>query len=160
MGQDFKEKAKVMVDHFHNDIRRQINGQAKSMVVCKSIKNAIRYYQAFKEYLQEVDPGQTNFLSFPVEDLDKHLSKFWFAAKTKNVGHYMLGSLEIICHGLKRLIKESHKLDITKSEEFLASQKAWKDAAAELKKLGKGYTENTPGIAEEGLSKFLLFCWN
>jgi type I restriction enzyme R subunit len=59
-----KEKAKVMIDHFHSDIRRQINGQAKSMVVCKSIKNAIRYYQAFKDYLQEINSPYKAIVAF------------------------------------------------------------------------------------------------
>jgi len=50
-----KEKAKVMVDHFHSEVRKQIKGQAKSMVVCKSINNAILYYKAFNEYLKEIN---------------------------------------------------------------------------------------------------------
>jgi type I restriction enzyme R subunit len=50
-----KEKTKVMLDHFHNDIRKRINGQAKSMIVCKSIKNAIRYYQAANTYLAGIN---------------------------------------------------------------------------------------------------------
>lgn len=49
-----KEKAKVMVDHFNNEVKKQIKGQAKAMVVCKSIQNAIQYYFAFKEYLREI----------------------------------------------------------------------------------------------------------
>jgi len=50
-----KEKAKVMLDHFHDDIRKRINGQAKAMIVCKSIKNAIRYNQAVQEYLKDIN---------------------------------------------------------------------------------------------------------
>ena len=49
------EKSKVMVDHFNTEVRKQINGQAKAMVVCKSINNAIKYYTAFKEYLKEIN---------------------------------------------------------------------------------------------------------
>lgn len=48
-----KEKAKIMLDHFEGHTRKRINGQAKTMVVCKSIKNAILYYFAFKELLSE-----------------------------------------------------------------------------------------------------------
>jgi len=58
------EKAKVMVNHFHSDVRRQINGQAKAMVVTKSIKNAIRYYQAFKEYLEEINSPYKAIVAF------------------------------------------------------------------------------------------------
>lgn len=50
-----KEKTEVMIGHFHAEISGRINGRAKSMVVCKDIKNAIRYYQAFKEYLQKIN---------------------------------------------------------------------------------------------------------
>lgn len=50
-----KEKTKVMVDHFHTDVRKQIKGQAKAMVVTKSINNAIAYYRAFNEYLKEIN---------------------------------------------------------------------------------------------------------
>jgi type I restriction enzyme R subunit len=50
-----KEKAKVMIDHFHTEVRKQIKGQAKAMVVSKSINNAIQYYRAFNEYLHEIN---------------------------------------------------------------------------------------------------------
>lgn len=50
-----KEKTKVMVDHFHSEVRKQIKGSAKAMVVCKSINNAIAYYRAFNEYLKEIN---------------------------------------------------------------------------------------------------------
>lgn len=49
------EKTKVMVDHFHSEVRKQIKGAAKAMVVCKSINNAISYYRSFNEYLKEIN---------------------------------------------------------------------------------------------------------
>ncbi len=48
------EKAKIMIDHFHRDVRFQINGEAKTMVVTKSIEAAIKYKQAFDAYLKEI----------------------------------------------------------------------------------------------------------
>lgn len=48
-----REKAKVMIEHFHAHTQRRIDGQAKAMIVCKSIQNAIQYYLAFKELLNE-----------------------------------------------------------------------------------------------------------
>jgi len=59
-----KEKAKVMIDHFHSDVRRQIKGKAKSMIVCKSIKNAIIYKQAFDEYLKETKSPYKAIIAF------------------------------------------------------------------------------------------------
>lgn len=58
------EKSKMMLDHFHADIRKLINGQAKAMVVCKSIKNAILYYQAFNEYLKEINSPYKAIVAF------------------------------------------------------------------------------------------------
>lgn len=49
-----KEKSKVMIDHFHSEVKGRIKGQAKAMVVTKSIRNAIQYFFAFQEYLREI----------------------------------------------------------------------------------------------------------
>lgn len=59
-----KEKTKVMIDHYQSDVRRQIKGKAKSMIVCKSIKNAIVYKQAFDEYLKEIKSSYKAIIAF------------------------------------------------------------------------------------------------
>ena len=59
-----KEKAKVMIDHFHSESRKQIKGLAKAMVVCKSINNAIQYYTAFNEYLKEINSPFKAIIAF------------------------------------------------------------------------------------------------
>jgi len=48
------EKSKIMLDHFHRDVKQLINGEAKAMVVTKSIISAIKYKQAFDDYLKEI----------------------------------------------------------------------------------------------------------
>ncbi len=48
------EKAKIMIDHFQRDVHHLINGQAKAMVVTKSIEAAMKYKDAFDAYLQEI----------------------------------------------------------------------------------------------------------
>lgn len=50
-----RQKAEIMVDHFHEQViaRRKIGGQARSMIVCSSIKRAIQYYGAVFAYLTE-----------------------------------------------------------------------------------------------------------
>jgi type I restriction enzyme R subunit len=55
-GHEFaiSEKAKIMVDHFHREVKHLINGQAKAMVVTKSIVAAIKYRMAFDKYLKEI----------------------------------------------------------------------------------------------------------
>lgn len=58
------EKAKIMINHFNTDVHNQISGQAKAMVVCKSINNAIRYYFSFKEYLKEINSPHKCIIAF------------------------------------------------------------------------------------------------
>jgi len=50
-----REKAEIMVDHFHNQVaaRQKIGGQARAMVVTSGIHRAIQYFHAFQQYLQE-----------------------------------------------------------------------------------------------------------
>ena len=47
-----KEKAGIIVEHFHNSVKSKINGQGRAMVVTSSIHRAIEYYMAITEALQ------------------------------------------------------------------------------------------------------------
>ncbi len=58
------EKAKIMIDHFHREVKHLINGQAKAMVVTKSITAAIKYKQAFDDYLKEIKSPCKVIVSF------------------------------------------------------------------------------------------------
>ena len=48
-------KAEIMVDHFHEQVAgtRRIDGQARAMVVTNGVENAIRYFHAIRDYLEE-----------------------------------------------------------------------------------------------------------
>lgn len=48
-------KAEVMLDHFMQSVvnTKKLKGKAKAMVVTQSIESAIRYYQAFNEFLNK-----------------------------------------------------------------------------------------------------------
>ena len=50
-----REKAEIMVDHFHQQVlaRHKIGGKARAMVVTGSIQRAIQYFHAFHDYLKE-----------------------------------------------------------------------------------------------------------
>ena len=50
-----RQKAEIMVDHFHDQVIRQgkIGGQARSMVVTSSVQRAIGYYHAIRDYLEQ-----------------------------------------------------------------------------------------------------------
>jgi type I restriction enzyme, R subunit len=58
------EKTKVMLDHFHSETKKQIKGQAKAMVVTKSINNAIQYFRSFNEYLKEIHSPYKAIIAF------------------------------------------------------------------------------------------------
>ncbi len=65
-GHEFaiSEKAKIMIDHFHRDVKHLINGEAKSMVVTKSILSAIKYKHAFDKYLEETKSPYKAIVAF------------------------------------------------------------------------------------------------
>jgi type I restriction enzyme R subunit len=50
-----REKAEIMIDHFHDQVlaKKRIGGKARAMVVCKSIRQAMEYKEAFDAYLAE-----------------------------------------------------------------------------------------------------------
>ncbi len=58
------EKAKIMIDHFHKDVRHLINGKAKAMVVTKGIESAIAYKHAFDAYLKEIKSPYKAIVAF------------------------------------------------------------------------------------------------
>ena len=58
------QKAKIMLDHFHQDVRHLIKGEAKAMVVTKSIIAAIKYKQAFDTYLKEINSPYKAIVAF------------------------------------------------------------------------------------------------
>jgi len=65
-GDEFaiSEKAKIMIDHFHKDVKYLIKGEAKSMVVTKSIVSAIKYKHAFDKYLKEIKSPYKAIVAF------------------------------------------------------------------------------------------------
>jgi len=58
------EKAKIMIDHFHHEVKHLINGEAKTMIVTKSILAAIKYKQAFDAYLKEIKSPYKAIVAF------------------------------------------------------------------------------------------------
>jgi len=50
-----REKAEIMVEHFHEQVlaQRKVGGQARAMVVTGGIQRAIQYYQAIEACLRE-----------------------------------------------------------------------------------------------------------
>ncbi|MBS1703933.1 MAG: type I restriction endonuclease subunit R [Armatimonadetes bacterium] len=48
---NISQKTEIMVEHFRSQVRHQLGGQAKAMVVAQSRLQAVRYMQAFVEYI-------------------------------------------------------------------------------------------------------------
>lgn len=58
------EKAKIMIDHFHREVKHLINGEAKAMIVTQSIEHAIKYKHAFDQYLKEIKSPYKAIVAF------------------------------------------------------------------------------------------------
>lgn len=58
------EKARIMIDHFNKNVKQLINGKAKAMVVTKSIESAIKYKDAFDDYLKEIKSPYKAIVAF------------------------------------------------------------------------------------------------
>lgn len=138
---------------FENISDEQLKQKQESLQNRNTIESEKKAERLFKEYLKEMGEEELNFYEFSESKLDKHLAKFWFAARTKNGQKYKMGSLETIRYSLNRALKRyGHKFDITKREctAFTSSIKAYEDATTELKQEGKGFTKNYPAINPEG----------
>jgi type I restriction enzyme, R subunit len=48
-----REKVRIMVEHFHQNVAHRINGRAKAMIVTRSRLHAVRYHRALERYLTE-----------------------------------------------------------------------------------------------------------
>ncbi|WP_017416242.1 type I restriction endonuclease subunit R [Clostridium tunisiense] len=49
------EKSHIMIEHFNKNVRHLINNKAKAMIVTKSIQAAMKYKDAFDEYLTDIN---------------------------------------------------------------------------------------------------------
>ena len=58
------EKSKIMIDHFHRNVKHLIKGEAKAMVITKSIISAIKYKHAFDKYLKEIKSPYRAIVAF------------------------------------------------------------------------------------------------
>ena len=110
-----------------------------------TLKCDAKWNRVFHEYLREKDYANTEYWTYPEDELDTILSKFWFEVRSTNVDengefeHYSLTSLRSLRNGLTReLGKHNRNIDLTTDPMFKKSQMAFKDASKELKKIGKG----------------------
>lgn len=63
-NESIEKKAKIMIEHFFQNIYKKIGGKAKAMVVTSSRENAVKYYLFFREYLQKNYPQYKALVAF------------------------------------------------------------------------------------------------
>ncbi len=67
-GHAIREKAEIMVDHFHAQVgHRKIGGRARAMVITNGIERAIQYFHAFKDCLKECKSPYEPIVAFSGE---------------------------------------------------------------------------------------------
>ncbi len=62
-------KAEIMVDHFQDYVLapRKIGGEARAMVICSGIPEAVKYYRCIKSYLEELKSPHRPIVAFSGE---------------------------------------------------------------------------------------------
>ena len=62
-------KAEIMVDHFREQVlaQRKVGGKARAMVVTNGVANAIRYFNAFSDYLTQLKSPYKAIVAFSGE---------------------------------------------------------------------------------------------
>lgn len=136
---------------FGGQNEEQIEEKRQKLQKGNTIKQDKKAEKVFKDYLAEIGED-TNFYEFEQEKLDRHLSTFWFNARTTNGDFYKSSSLQALCYGLNRCLnKYGHTFDITKRScaAFTKSIQSYEDAQKELKREGKGYTKNTRKMSDK-----------
>ena len=109
----------------------------------KCTDSAVR---TFRAYL--VEKGlETGFESWPAEELDAILCKFFTEARSGKGELYKKTSLIALRHGINRhLSNNESKFDLVNGADFKQSQVAFKAMLVELKREGKGGIEHHPPL--------------
>lgn len=152
-----RKKAKNTVpeaEHFQNlndNDLEELRLGLKNKNTTKSEQKCEKVLMAYLCSKPELKDTNLDYWLWEVKDLNYWLSKFWFEVRTAEGNYYRVSSLEHLHYGIKRLLKNySHEYDITKSESFCKSQKAFSDACKMLKQLGFGYVESYKEIKPTG----------
>lgn len=65
-----EQRVAIIVEHFASNIKNMLDGTAKAMVVCDSIRSVIRYYYAFCEYCKIKGYDFKPLIAFSGEEID------------------------------------------------------------------------------------------
>ena len=117
------------------------------------------------KYLQQNGKSE-EYTKYSVENLDRMLGEFWFAASPEKEGcdHYTVSSLHHIRYAIKRILQNAgREFDITTDPKFANSQRLFKEACKELKRKGFGHVKHTDAIKPSGMcftfnDKYSVLC--
>ena len=92
-----------------------------------------KWTKVFRDYLEEKDCENTEFWTYPEDELDTILSKFWFEVRSNQKDqngefkHYSLTSLQGLRNALTHeLVKHNRNIHLTNDPNFKKSQSAFK----------------------------------
>ena len=158
--------------HFSDDELAEKRGKYTPISTTRSNKNA---QSILVKYLQECGYENTDFIHYPTDELNKVLSKFWFAVRKQkkktdseategdqnddndDANLHSKATLENIRHALNRVLQDAGRnIDIINDHEFIESNKSYKDACKELKAKGKAVVKSYPEIIHSGKNEELL----
>ena len=84
--QTIAQKAAIIVEHFHENVARLLDGHAKAMVVTDSRKAAVRYKLAIDKYIAEKGYGYGTLVAFSGSVQDPESGPDDFTEATMNPG--------------------------------------------------------------------------
>ena len=153
--------------------KKQQDATPKSTLKCNK-----KWDKVFRSYLEEKELPNSEYWTYPDDELDNILSVFWFEVRTtkpplsehteielhepnakksrknlpnKHPEYYSIASLRNLRNGLSReLQNHGRMIDLTTDPKYVKSRKAFKDACKELKTKGKGIVNSYPEITHSG----------
>lgn len=67
---NISQRIEVIIEHFRQNVMQELNGQAKAMVITESRAGAVKYRQAFEDYINRKGyTGLKALVAFPVRSL-------------------------------------------------------------------------------------------
>ena len=170
------EKHKRFAHYSKQEIeKKQQEATPKSTLKCNKKWNLV-----FRNYLQEKELENTEYWTYPDDELDDILASFWFEVRTNRSSkdeidendkakkakvetndqypeYYSIASMRNLRNGLSReLQNHGRMINLTTDPKFVQLQKAFKDACKELKQKGKGLVKSYPEILHSGMLKTKL----
>jgi hypothetical protein len=104
------------------------------------------------KYLEEKD-RPTDVDTYPTDQLDNMLSKFYTEARSEKGELYTKMTLKNTRYGIQRYLSDKRNIDIIKDKEFIGSNKVYQAISVQLKCEGLGGVEHYPPVEKENLRK-------